>query len=100
VIAQMDAPSEIYARPSTLFVATFIGTMNRLDAAFDAEGLLRAGPFGVPPPDGLRSKGTDHLVAGVRPQRMLVYADGRLVGMSEAAPARAAATVRLVREVS
>ena len=38
--------------PATLFVATFIGTMNRLDASVDPAGWLRAGPFAVPLPDG------------------------------------------------
>src|SRR5919199_2496409 len=52
VLEQMDTPEEIYAHPATLFVATFIGTMNRLDATFDRAGWLRAGPFALPvPPD-------------------------------------------------
>jgi putative spermidine/putrescine transport system ATP-binding protein len=76
VLEQMDAPSEIYARPSTLFVATFIGTMNRLDAGLDAEGRLCAGPFRVPPPDGLRSTGTNALVAGVRPEDLVLSSEG------------------------
>ena len=46
VLEQMDTPEEIYARPATLFVATFIGTMNRLDAIYDPPSAsLRAGPF-------------------------------------------------------
>src|SRR5207237_2675365 len=65
VLEQMDAPEEIYARPATLFVATFIGTMNRLDAFLDGDSRLRAGPFELPPPDGPRPEGA--LVAGVRP---------------------------------
>src|SRR3982075_518333 len=32
VLEQLATPAEIYAHPATLFVATFIGTMNRLDA--------------------------------------------------------------------
>src|SRR5919204_346767 len=44
-VEQMDSPEEIYARPATLFVATFIGSMNRLDATYDPAGWLRAGPF-------------------------------------------------------
>ncbi len=38
-VAQSGAPREIYERPSTAFVAEFIGTMNVL------EGALRAGTF-------------------------------------------------------
>jgi ABC-type Fe3+/spermidine/putrescine transport system ATPase subunit len=162
VLEQMDAPGEIYANPSTLFVATFIGTMNRLDAGLDAEGNLLAGPFRMPPPDEMRlpSLASAELVAGVRPEdlvlasggegvaarieqvidlghyrrvtlsvdgvdsgllaflpkseavptepvrvtarRVLVYADGQLAGVSEAASSAPAGVParRLVREVS
>src|SRR5438094_4468860 len=49
VLEQMASAEEIYARPATLFVATFIGTMNRLDAVYDpGSHTLRAGPFLVP----------------------------------------------------
>ena len=34
VLEQLDTPSEIYARPRTLFVADFIGTMNVLDGRY------------------------------------------------------------------
>jgi putative spermidine/putrescine transport system ATP-binding protein len=103
VLEQMDAPEEIYARPATLFVATFIGTMNRLDAQLDSDGRLRAGPFRVEAPDGvvhssatprdssatpvdpgalpLDSSATS-LVAGVRPEDVLLESGG------DGAPAR------------
>jgi putative spermidine/putrescine transport system ATP-binding protein len=74
VLEQMDAPSEIYAHPSTLFVATFIGTMNRLDAYADADGRLRAGPFSVVQPAGLPASA--ELVAGIRPEDLLLSASG------------------------
>jgi ABC-type Fe3+/spermidine/putrescine transport system ATPase subunit len=76
VLEQMDAPDEIYARPATLFVAAFIGTMNRLEAGLDADGRLRAGPFRVAPPDGLRSVGDAALIAGVRPEDVILEAGG------------------------
>jgi putative spermidine/putrescine transport system ATP-binding protein len=76
VLEQMDGPEEIYARPATLFVATFIGTMNRLDAHLDAEGLLRAGPFRVTPPDGLSSASDSPLTAGVRPEDVILESGG------------------------
>src|SRR6202022_2094267 len=50
VLEQMDTPQEIYARPATLFVATFTAPMNRLDASIDSRGWLRGGPFGVQMP--------------------------------------------------
>jgi putative spermidine/putrescine transport system ATP-binding protein len=76
VLEQMDAPEEIYARPATLFVATFIGTMNRLEAHLDADGRLRAGPFRVAPPDGLSSASDTPLVAGVRPEDVILESSG------------------------
>jgi ABC-type Fe3+/spermidine/putrescine transport system ATPase subunit len=74
VLEQMDAPSRIYAEPSTLFVAAFIGTMNRLEAHVDAEGRLLAGPFRVPPPSGLSSD--VELVAGIRPEDIVLREGG------------------------
>ncbi|HEY1296198.1 MAG TPA: ABC transporter ATP-binding protein, partial [Chloroflexota bacterium] len=76
VLEQMDAPEVIYARPATLFVATFIGTMNRLEAHLAADGLLRAGPFRVERPEGLSLPGDAELVAGVRPEDVIVEAAG------------------------
>ncbi len=79
VLEQMDSPEEIYARPATLFVATFIGTMNRLDAHMEA-GCVRAGPFVAALPDmsrlnGGRVDGT--LVAGVRPEDVVLESAGQ-----------------------
>jgi putative spermidine/putrescine transport system ATP-binding protein len=74
ILEQMDTPQEIYARPATLFVATFIGTMNRLDASVDSRGWLKAGPFAVPMPDAARAAGAagGQLVAGVRPEDVVL----------------------------
>jgi putative spermidine/putrescine transport system ATP-binding protein len=74
VLEQMDAPGHIYAQPSSLFVATFIGTMNRLEAQLDADGRLRAGPFRVPPPAGVPS--SVELVAGIRPEDLVLSEGG------------------------
>jgi putative spermidine/putrescine transport system ATP-binding protein len=75
VLEQMDSPEEIYARPATLFVATFIGTMNRLDASVDGDSLLRAGPFSVSRPVELSASG-DSLVAGIRPEDLILEPRG------------------------
>jgi putative spermidine/putrescine transport system ATP-binding protein len=81
ILEQMDTPQEIYARPATLFVATFIGTMNRLEASVDSRGWLAAGPFTAPLPDcGRASAG--QLVAGIRPEDLLLEQRG------EGVPAR------------
>jgi putative spermidine/putrescine transport system ATP-binding protein len=71
VLEQLDSPEDLYARPSTLFVATFIGTMNRLDAFLDADGRLRAGPFSVPSPNGVPR---EPLIVGVRPEDVVITA--------------------------
>jgi putative spermidine/putrescine transport system ATP-binding protein len=76
VLEQMDSPEEIYARPATLFVATFIGTMNRLDAAFDHAGWLRAGPFVLPVPSDVRLSPGMTIVAGIRPEDLVLESAG------------------------
>jgi ABC-type sugar transport system ATPase subunit len=75
VLEQMDAPEEIYARPATLFVATFIGTMSRLDATFDPAGWLRAGPFLLPVPSGVSLRAGQTVVVGIRPEDLELSAD-------------------------
>ncbi len=79
VLEQMDSPAEIYSRPATLFVATFIGTMNRLDAQLDGDS-VRAGPFVAHLPDVARRNSgllaDVELVAGVRPEDLILQADG------------------------
>jgi len=75
VLEQMDTPQEIYARPATLFVATFIGTMNRLEASPDSAGWLRAGPFAVPMA-AAAGVTAGELVAGIRPEDMLLEERG------------------------
>jgi ABC-type Fe3+/spermidine/putrescine transport system ATPase subunit len=82
VLEQMDSPEEIYARPATLFVATFIGTMNRLDAQVDSDGWVRAGPFAARAPQEAGVPAGVPLVAGVRPED-LILSDG-----GEGVPAR------------
>jgi ABC-type Fe3+/spermidine/putrescine transport system ATPase subunit len=74
VLEQMDAPEEIYARPATLFVATFIGTMNRLEAHVNDLGQVRAGPFVFPASD--REAASEALVAGIRPEDLQLESGG------------------------
>ncbi|MDQ6906970.1 MAG: TOBE domain-containing protein, partial [Chloroflexota bacterium] len=68
VLEQVATPTELYARPATRFVATFIGTMNLLDGRVDGRDRAVAGPFTLPlPPDHGLSDGA-RIVAGVRPE--------------------------------
>jgi putative spermidine/putrescine transport system ATP-binding protein len=76
VLEQMDTPREIYARPATLFVATFIGTMNRLDASVGGDSFLCAGPFLVPLPASLAAVPTGSLAAGIRPEDLELESSG------------------------
>jgi ABC-type sugar transport system ATPase subunit len=50
--------------------------MNRLEAHLDADGHLRAGPFRVAPPEGLSLATEAELVAGVRPEDVIVESAG------------------------
>jgi ABC-type Fe3+/spermidine/putrescine transport system ATPase subunit len=77
VLEQMDAPSEIYARPATLFVATFIGTMNRLEGTVDSRGaIVRAGSFSGILPGEARLSAGQSLVVGIRPEDLILEERG------------------------
>jgi putative spermidine/putrescine transport system ATP-binding protein len=73
VLEQLAAPADLYARPASLFVASFIGTMNRLEATVDADRRLRVGPFRVAVPDGVP---TGPLIAGIRPEDVMLGSGG------------------------
>jgi putative spermidine/putrescine transport system ATP-binding protein len=77
VLEQMDSPEALYARPATLFVATFIGTMNRLEGSVDANGTLVAGPFQARVPDTARLPAGEPLVVGVRPEDLVLEGGGQ-----------------------
>jgi multiple sugar transport system ATP-binding protein len=72
-IEQLGTPEEIYNRPATLYVATFVGAppMNLLDVVVTANGLLVAGSDAVIPlpPDMLAGLPRDRDVKlGIRPE--------------------------------
>jgi putative spermidine/putrescine transport system ATP-binding protein len=67
VLEQVATPSELYARPATQFVATFIGTMNLVEGRVDG-GQVVAGPFRLPAPAGFRPGEGERVVAGIRPE--------------------------------
>jgi len=75
VLEQVGSPGEIYACPATLFVATFIGTMNLLPGRVEA-GRVVAGPFRGTVPDGAALANGQTVVAGVRPEDVIVEERG------------------------
>ncbi|HEY0614963.1 MAG TPA: sn-glycerol-3-phosphate ABC transporter ATP-binding protein UgpC [Candidatus Elarobacter sp.] len=85
VVQQVATPKAIYDQPANQFVAGFIGspTMSFLPSRLEAEnGALyaRGEGFSVRIPDARRSAvpstGTGDLVLGVRPEDVLLHADG------------------------
>ncbi len=74
-VLQIASPREIYERPATSFVATFLGTprMNLLPGRVDGD-VLEAGPFRLAVSDDVRAraKGAGKLVVGVRPEGVSV----------------------------
>jgi ABC-type sugar transport system ATPase subunit len=73
-LEQVGAPMEVYERPSTLFAARFIGSppMNLIDAEVTNGHLTAAGGLALTAPDGLRRG--ERVIAGVRPERLVVSA--------------------------
>lgn len=67
-IEQIDAPSEIYASPASLFVADFIGAMNLIPGTI-ADGRLNVGALSIPAPGTLASGG---VTVAIRPEDLVV----------------------------
>ncbi|MER5891303.1 ABC transporter ATP-binding protein [Streptomyces sp. NPDC001941] len=71
-LEQCAAPAELYDRPATPFVASFVGTMNRVPGRMDGDA--HADVLGVRVPvDGARAGTTEFLV---RPEALEVTAGG------------------------
>ncbi|MBO1076545.1 ABC transporter ATP-binding protein (plasmid) [Roseomonas marmotae] len=80
-VEQLAAPEDIFERPATRFVATFVGRAARIQGVLEAGGVLRAEGGAA-----LRTAGTapaGRVEAFLRPHRV------RLLGPGEAAPAGA-----------
>jgi multiple sugar transport system ATP-binding protein len=84
-LQQVGAPQDVYERPGNLFVAGFIGTppMNIIEARVVTEGESLAVSLPgarVPLPKALAhavaTLGLDEVVVGVRPEHLLLSADG------------------------
>jgi putative spermidine/putrescine transport system ATP-binding protein len=73
-IEQVGSPTDVYERPATRFVASFVGSVNVLPASRDGGGNLLVWGAAVP---GAKSSAGGDMDVFVRPQRM------RLVAASE-----------------
>ena len=75
-LQQLDAPTELFAHPKNLFVASFIGSppMNLAHAEI-AGGQIRFGSYRIPLPDGVASR-EGPVVLGIRPTDMALSANG------------------------
>jgi multiple sugar transport system ATP-binding protein len=72
-LVQVGTPREVYERPATAFVGTFLGAprMNLLPARVEADAIV-AGPFRMPRPD---ARLPDRVQVGVRPEHVRVGLD-------------------------
>jgi putative spermidine/putrescine transport system ATP-binding protein len=73
-LEQCAAPAALYDRPTTPFVAEFVGTMNRLRGVAEAGGLVRLGRQRLPVDGVAPVTGTD-VVALVRPEAVSAEPD-------------------------
>jgi len=72
-LEQIGTPDEIYNKPASLFVATFLGSPPMNVIAGDlANGVFRAGPLSLAVPSAARGFGA--VTLGVRPQHVSVTA--------------------------
>ena len=74
-LQQFASPTELYDRPTNVFVASFIGSpaMNRFEATADRDG-IRVGSILLRPSDAQLSAAQGHskLVAGIRPEHLSI----------------------------
>jgi putative spermidine/putrescine transport system ATP-binding protein len=90
ILEQLATPSDLYARPATTFVATFMGTMNLIEGHVADGGEVVAGPFRLPVLSDSRLLVDSSVVVGIRPE------DLQVTGANGAgAPARVAAVTDL-----
>ncbi|CTQ61439.1 MAG: sn-glycerol-3-phosphate import ATP-binding protein UgpC [Roseibium album] len=70
-IEQIGAPIEVYDKPASTFVASFIGSpaMNLLNVKADGDGLSLENGAGL---SGSNAKGKDSYIVGIRPEHLQV----------------------------
>ncbi len=72
VIQQVDTPSNIYEKPSNIFVAGFIGQMNFIKAKIENDS-LNFQNVSIKIPEGVKAKleNKDSVTLGIRPENMV-----------------------------
>lgn len=80
ILQQLGSPDNVYAKPSNIFVAGFIGSppTNFFDCTLTEEGILDAGEFKYPLPKDLvetiaKTVTSNKIILGIRPQHIEVY---------------------------
>ncbi len=73
-VEQVGTPTEVFERPGSTFVASFIGSppMNLLEVDIDANGVVRAGSVPVPLPEGSvpAALHKQSAIMGLRPEHL------------------------------
>lgn len=70
IAEQVGTPFEVYNRPTTRFVATFVGTLNLFEAEAEGAGALRIGGVTVRLPDEMEAKRGGRLTVALRPESL------------------------------
>ncbi len=74
VVAQVGAPRDVYEKPSTAYVADFLGVANLIDAEANGDGSCTIAGQRIGVPDSATMSGAARLV--VRPERLRIAQDG------------------------
>jgi iron(III) transport system ATP-binding protein len=90
VIEQVGSPQEIYRKPTTAFVADFVGTMTFLDAEVSGPMSLRVGAIDLACPDAARFRSGSAVRIGLRPEEI------RVRNIDHATPNRIATKVAML----
>jgi len=82
-IRQLGSPKEVFQRPGDTFVANFIGStpMNLLDGTI-ADGLVEVAGARLPVPAGVTVADGTPVVAGIRPEYLLLAEPGDAAGIT------------------
>ncbi|MCC6863975.1 MAG: ABC transporter ATP-binding protein [Rhodobacteraceae bacterium] len=70
IAEQIGTPFEVYSRPTTRFVATFVGTLNLFEAEAEGAGALRINGVTVRLPDEIEATRGGRLTVALRPESL------------------------------